>query len=164
MKTFEEQKKEVIFLNEKYKQYLEKEFWERDYIKSISDPENFIEDIYYHQANSYEEKMSILKNWFDCDLVEKSNCWIWRGLYVWRDKKALISFYDPNWNYWDYTIKIKWKFNFFDYIERNIKLDIEDIEEKILEQWYDWIRYYDPDATWEEIVIFNLEKVFLIND
>lgn len=163
MKTFEEQKKEILQLNRKYESYLKKEFGERAII-SISNPNNFEEDIFYHQANSYEDKISILENWFNFAFIETSNCWAWRGLYVWRDKKALISFYDPNWNHSDYTIKIKWKFTFFDSLEKNIDLRNEDVEEKILKKWYDGIRYYDPDATWEEFVIFNLEKASFINE
>ncbi|NCU41544.1 MAG: hypothetical protein EOM19_02350 [Candidatus Moranbacteria bacterium] len=154
MQNFEEQINQIKTLNTKYKEYWEREFEDRDYSEIIANPDSFENSVFYHQANSEEEKNEILENGFDFNKVQKNNCGVGGGLYLGRDKKALINFYDPDWNSADYTIKIIGDFNYYDGINNAIpKNPIE-----VVKQGFDGIRYYDPDATGEEFVLFNISK------
>lgn len=163
-KNFKLQKIEVKKLHKKYEGYLSAEFPDRDYFCYLSNPENFVDGIYYHQASSLKEKKSILKNGFDINKVSTSNCGVGRGLYLGRDKKALINFYanDVN-NPQDFTIKILGDFNFLDLVENQkfLQENKDGLEEKVLTLGYDGVRYYDPDATGEEFVLFNHSKILM---
>lgn len=159
MISFQNQVQQIKSLNNQYIEYWEREFEDRDYSQIIANPENFEDRVYYHQANSKEEKDSILKNGFDFSRIQENNCWVGIGLYIWRDKKALINFYDPDWNNSDYSIKIIGDFNFYDCINNPIPQNTNEI----LDKGFDGIRYFDPDATGEEFVLFNLEKASFIN-
>lgn len=155
MTTFRKEIREVKNLNNKYKSYWEKEFEDRDYSEIIANPDNYENDVFYHQANSKEEKESILNNGFDSNKLKKSNCGVSSGLYLGRDKKALINFYDPDWNSANYTIKIIGDFNFYDGINNANPIEV-------VKQGFDGIIYYDPDATGEEFVLFNISKAQFI--
>ena len=160
MKTFQEEKNEIDFLNSKHKPYWEKEFNGRDYSDIISDPKNFKKNIFYHQANSEEDKLSILENGFDINRIEKSNRGAGKGFYLGRDKKVLVNFYNEVICGSDFSIKIVGDFIFFDTITNdNFDFNQANIEKYILEKGYDGIRYFDPDATGEEFVLFNLDKI-----
>jgi len=164
MNNFNSQKAEVKRLHKKYSAYLSAEFGERDYFCYLSNPDNFIDGVFYHQANSLEEKNGILKNGFDPTKVRISNCGMGRGLYLGRDKNALINFYanDVN-NPQDFTIRILGSFNFLDLIKNQefLQINKKGLEEKVLNLGYDGVRYYDPDATGEEFVLFNHSKILM---
>ncbi len=158
MKKFEEQKKEINRLHRKYKDYLKKEYGDKNYSYFLSNPDNFIENTYYHQANSFKEKEAIIKNGFDKSLVSNHNCGVGRGLYLGRDKNVLINFYSDDLdNPQDFILKIVGNFNFLDLLDNNkfLQKNKNNLEEKVLAMGYDGIRYYDPDATGEEFVLFN---------
>ncbi len=163
-KDFETQKKEVKNLHKKYEEYLNSEYSGRDYFLNLSNPDNFVDGIYYHQANSEKEKKGIIINGFDVNKIKKSNCGLGKGLYLGRDKQALINFYSENMNNpSDFTLKIKGDFNFLNLLDNRDSLleNKENIEEKILSMGYDGVRYYDPDATGEEFVLFNYSKILI---
>jgi len=160
MKTFKEEKKEIDSLNRNHKSYWEREFNGRDYSDIICNPKNFKRNIYYHQANSEEEKQSILENGFDIYRIRKSNCGAGRGLYLGRDRKVLVNFYNEVICGFDFSIKVIGEFIFFDTITNDdFAFNQANIEKYILEKGYDGIRYFDPDATGEEFVLFNLDKI-----
>lgn len=164
MKNFEEQKIEIKKLHKKYEDYLMSEYVGRNYFLNLSNPDNFIDDVYYHQANSNKEKEAILKNGFDANKVSNRNCGAGRGLYLGRDKNALVNFYadDLN-NPKDFSLKIKGNFNFLDLLDDRefLQKNKNDLEEKVLMMGFDGIRYYDPDATGEEFVLFNYSKILI---
>ena len=163
-KNFEQQKLEVKKLHKKYEGYLDKEYSGRSYACFLSDPDNFSEGIYYHQANSPEERKSILENEFDENKVSNSHCGAGRGLYLGRDKKALTNFYVSDVNKpQDFTIKIMGNFYFFDLMDDRAFMQEhrEDLKDAVLKLGYDGIRYYDPEATGEEFVLFNYSKILI---
>lgn len=164
LKTFELQKREIKKLHKKYEEYFDREFSGKHYFGHLSNPDNFVDGVYYHQANSFEERRSILDNGFDENKVSNSNCGVGRGLYLGRDKKALTNFYsvDVN-NPQDFTIKIKGNFHFFNLMDdrKFMQEHKENLEAAVFELGYDGIRYYDPDATGEEFVLFNYSKILI---
>ncbi|MDP3245074.1 MAG: hypothetical protein Q8M83_05480 [bacterium] len=164
MKDFKVQKDEIKKLHKKYEGYLKAEYSGRDYFCYLSNPKNFIDGVYYHQANFKEENKDIIKNGFDETKVSRSNCGAGRGLYLGRDKNALINFYsnDIN-NPQNFVIKIKGDFNFLDLLDNQefLQKNKNEIEGKVLSMGYDGIRYYDPDATGEEFVLFNYSKILI---
>ncbi len=111
------------------------------------------------------------------------NAGVGKGLYLGRDKDALISFYDqeeenkkvdayignPNWfdlmRYEDYSRFIEEAIRKYgkNYVEKNSLADIdikgEMLKKLAIEKGFDGIRYYDPQATGEEFVLFNTNKV-----
>ena len=164
LKSFETQKNEVKNLHKKYEEYLNLEYAGRDYSLNLSNSDNFVDRIYYHQANSQEERESILKNGFDENKVSNSHCGAGRGLYLGRDKKALTNFYIADINKpQDFTLKIIGDFNFLDLVgnQKFLQENKDSLEEKVLSLGYDGIRYYDPDATGEEFVLFNYSKILI---
>lgn len=162
MNNFKEEVEEIKKLNFQYESYWRKEFEGREYSQIIANPDNFEEDVFYHQANSEFDMISIVENGFNIKKVSKVNCGVGAGLYLGRDKNALINFYDPDWNYNDYTIKINGQFKFYD----GIKNHIPENPNEVVNQGFDGIRYFDIDATGEEFVVFNIEKamLYLINE
>lgn len=117
-KDFETQKNEVNNLHKKYEEYLNSEYVGRDYSLNLSNPDNFIDGIYYHQANSNKGKETILKKGFDANKVSNRNCGAGRGLYLGRDKNALVNFYSDDLNNpQDFTLKIRGEFNFLDLLD-----------------------------------------------
>jgi hypothetical protein len=116
------------------------------------------------------------------------NAGVGKGLYLGRDKDALISFYDlegenrkvdtyvgnPNWldliKYEDYdryeeeAIKKYGK----NQVSKSPILDLDSRGEMLkklaIEKGFDGIRYYDPQATGEEFVLFDVKKVKKIED
>ncbi|MFH0854105.1 MAG: hypothetical protein V1891_01285 [bacterium] len=166
MKSFNKQKKEVKELHKKYEEYLMAEYGNRDYTVNLSDPNNFVDGIYYHQANSQKDKDEIISNGFDGDKVKKSNRGVGMGLYLGRDKNALVNFYSENLdNPQDFTLKIGCNFNFLNLLDDQsfLQQNMDNLEEKVLSMGYDGIRYYDPDATGEEFVLFNFKKATILN-
>ncbi len=161
MKNLKEQKAEIKKLHKKYEVYLMAEYGDRDYADNLSDPDNFVDGIYYHQANSQEDKDKIINNGFDKNRVQKSNRGVSVGLYLGRDRKSLVNFYSTNlYNPQDFTLKIEGNFNFLDLLDDRsfLQQNKHNLEEKVLSMGYDGIRYYDPDATGEEFVLFNYRK------
>ena len=165
-KTFEHEKQEVQELNGAHKDYLKREFGNRDYNRYLSKPENHKKNIYYHNANSKEDKQKILKRGFDLEKNEKDYP-LGKGLYLGRDKNALTKFYTQNVNRpEDFTITITGKFNFLDLTNedklRNVLSKAELFKKNIVDYTlalgFDGIRYYDPDATGEEFVLYNLKN------
>lgn len=159
MTEFERQKNQIKLLNSRYKKYWQKEFCGRnnDY---ISNPESFVERIYFHQANSLDDKSDIIKSGFREDLVAKENrgMGLGAGLYLGRDKLALIHFYSYDFNNpVDNTITICGDFKFLDAI--STRLPKRNMREFVLGHGYDGVRYYDPDATGEEFVLYNHRKI-----
>jgi len=164
MKIFKEQKNEIRKLHKKYEEYLRLEYNNRNYDLNLSNPDNFVDGIYYHQANSQKDKKEIIKKGFDKNKIQKSNCGVGRGLYLGRDKNALVNFYSENLeNPRDFTLKIKGSFNFLDLLDDQnfLRENKDDFEEKVLSMGYDGIRYYDPDATGEEFVLFDYSKILI---
>ena len=159
MTQFAKQKTQIELLNSRYKQYWQKELGARD-ADYISNPENFIEGVYFHQTNSHEDKLAILKLGFDKGLVAEENrgMGLGAGLYMGRDKRVLINFYSTDFNNpIDNTITIHGNFKFFNAISK--RLPKRDIREFVLSRGYDGIRYYDSDATGEEFVLFDYKKI-----
>ncbi len=166
MKNFEEQKNEIKKLHKKYEEYLNLEYCGRAYFLNLSNPHNFVDGVYYHQANSQKDKKEIIKKGFDKNKIQKSNCGVGMGLYLGRDKNALVNFYSENLdNPQDFTLKIRGDFSFLDlFDDQNFLRENKDsLEEKVLSMGYDGIRYYDPDATGEEFILFNYKKATCIN-
>ncbi|OQX22186.1 MAG: hypothetical protein BWK75_01410 [Candidatus Altiarchaeales archaeon A3] len=173
MKNFEIQKREVIQMNSSVSNYLKKEFNRTsDYCKYLSNHNNFLPDIYYHQANSKKDARSIMKNGYNEYLMFESNCGLDKGLYMGRDKNALIVFYSNNFcNPENNIVTIKGNFNFVNLInQKKLKSFIKEasrhnksIKEYALSKGYDGIRYFDPDATGEEFVLYECKKcIFFI--
>lgn len=164
LKNFETQKLEIKKLHKKYEGYLNSEYAGRNYFCYLSNPDNFVDGVYYHQANSEKERDDVIINGFDINKVQKSNCGAGRGLYIGRDKQVLMNFYsnDVN-NPQDFTLKIRGNFNFLDLLndQNFFQENEEDLEKKVLAMGYDGIRYYDPDATGEEFVLFNYSKILI---
>lgn len=143
--------------NLSYKEYWQREFCGRS-VDYISNPENFTDKIYFHQANSIEDKSVILKSGFNENLVGSENRGLGAGLYMGRDKAALINFYSPDFNNpMDITVTVRGDFNFFDAVSN--PLPKRNAREFVLSQRYDGIRYYDKDATGEEFVLYNYKKI-----
>lgn len=86
MQKFKKQVQQIKDLNNQYKKYWEQEFEDRNYSQIIANPDNFENNVFYHQANSEAEKNSILKNNFDFNQVNGSNCGVEVGMYLGRDK------------------------------------------------------------------------------
>ena len=85
-------------------------------------------------------------------------------MYLGRDKKALTNFYFADVNKpQDFTLKIIGDFNFLDLVgnQKFLQENKDSLEEKVLSLGYDGIRYYDPDATGEEFVLFNYSKILI---
>lgn len=165
-KHFETQKNEVKNLHKKYEEYLNSEYSGRDYSLNLSNPDNFFDGVYYHQTNSEKDKREIIEKGFDANKLHNSNCGVGKGLYMGRDKRALINFYSENLdNPQDFILKIRGDFNFFDLLDNQIFLEENrnNLEEKVLSMGYDGIRYYDPGATGEEFVLFNYSKILIEN-
>jgi hypothetical protein len=165
-KDFETQKREIKKLHKKYEAYLKLEYGERDYSLNIGNPDNFVDGIYYHQTNSEEDRNNIIKNGFNTNRVQKSNRGVGKGLYLGRDKNALVNFYSDNINNpKDFTLKIKGDFNFLDLLDNQefLQENKENLEKKVLLMGYDGVRYYDLDATGEEFVLFNFKKATIWN-
>lgn len=94
------------------------------------------------------------------------------GLYLGRDKKALSNFYDIEQEglpISEYVGNPKW-LNLMDYsdyrnfekmlLKKGIKMTNSDKVGKIvMDMGFDGIIYYDPQATGEEFVLFNLKSV-----
>lgn len=169
-KDFETQKREVIELNssDHIINHLKKEFKGRsDYRIYLSNPDNFSPNIYYHQASSKSEARSIKKNGYDERFMLDDNCGLGRGLYLGRDKSALIRFYSSDFcNPENNIVTIKGNFNFVNLIkEKNLKSFIKEasrygknLKEYTLSKDYDGIRYFDSDATGEEFVLYRYKK------
>jgi len=129
-------------------------FEEIDVYYYISDEYNYKEDTYFHVLTQNEEPYA----------------GVGRGLYLGRDEKALMNFYDiedQGYEITEYHMKPKWFSIMKDESWDKFKKAFEDNGEKIinsylvseifLEMGYDGIRYYDINATGEEFVYFGKE-------
>lgn len=99
-----------------------------------------------------------------------------KGLYLGRDKQALSNFYDleqeglpiveykgnPKWlDLMDYA-----RYRKFARTLLNNSIEIinsNEVGEIVIGMGYDGIKYYDPFATGEEFVLFNIRKVRLVS-
>ena len=94
------------------------------------------------------------------------------GLYLGRDKQALINFYDiddDGFPVHTYRGKPKWlnllrysKYRDFENYLKTRGIDMvnsENVGDVVIDMGYDGIRYYDPMATGEEFVLFNLDAL-----
>jgi hypothetical protein len=152
------------------------------YLKDLDDGEGWWVNTFHAKTKNY------LPNTYYHLNTSGNNAGVGKGLYLGRDKNALISFYgiqdeiendfdthlldtylgNPNWldliNYDDYE---KIKQEGLDKYELPINLKgLEELDEVgelmkklAMEKGYDGIRYYDPNATGEEFVLFNIEKL-----
>lgn len=126
---------------------------------------------YYHYS---KDKKNVLANWYDTSKMEQVG--VWYGLYLWRDKEALDNFYwwlhrentfkEHNWGIIQYILSDDVSFldfsnhpDLLNQYQAVIKEIWRDIEEVTWELGYDWIRYYDALATWEEFVLYNFNKI-----
>jgi hypothetical protein len=157
--TFKKQKIQIQRLNVGHRLYWQREFGSRnaDY---IANPGNFIMGTYFHQANSFEDKLAIIKFGFDPSFVSRENegNGLGAGLYVGRDKRVLMNFYSTDFNNpMDNMVVIRGNFRFFDAISK--RLPKRNIREFVLSKGYDGIRYYDKDATGEEFILYHYNKI-----
>lgn len=138
----------------------------------LSNPDNFKENAFYHYANSLHDQRQILKRGFDVNKVGKQNQGLGKGLYLGRDKKTLMKFYDANLiGDENCIITIKGKFNFLSllseaklqkFLKKARKMFPDDpdcIEKYTTKLGYGGIRYYDSLATGEEFVLFDLSAI-----
>lgn len=130
--------------------------------------ENYKENMYYHVITlKYDNEDSI---W---------NSGVGEGLYLGKDHLPLIKFYGLDYidndeevplqvyygepNFLDLT-----NYDYFKTFEESSKekypdeINNNELKLKTLELGYDGIRYYDPIATGEEFVLYNTDKVKLI--
>lgn len=99
------------------------------------------------------------------------------GLYIGMDKNVLIYFYGLDFTEGERTLKTYYgNPNFLDLVEYNLfkefhniakekypnEVNNNELKKLTLELEYDGIRYYDPLATGEEFVLYNINKVKLI--
>lgn len=170
MKDFEMQKREIIQLNSSNYiiNYLKKEFGNTsDFRNYLSNPDNFLPNIYYHQANSKKDAINIMKNGYNESFMLEYNCGLGKGLYLGKDKNALIMFYSKNFSNPENNIMtIKGNFNFANLIkEKKLKSFIKEasrysknLKEYTFLKGYNGIRYFDPDATGEEFILYDYKK------
>ena len=179
MDLFERQKVEIKRLNnsKKTRRVLREDLGVEPNEWYLSNPDNFKENTFYHYANSLHDQKQILKKGFNTNKVEKQNQGLGKGLYLGRDKETLMRFYsadligDEN-----CIITITGKFNFLSLLSeaklrRFLKKaremftnDSDFIEKYTIKSGYDGIRYYDPLATGEEFVLFDLSAITTIGE
>lgn len=177
MDLLEQQKIEIKRLNnsKKIRRVLREELEVEPNEWYLSNPDNFKENTFYHYVNSLHDQRQILKNGFNVDKVSKQNQGVGKGLYLGRDKKTLMKFYDTNLSGDENCIiTIKGNFNFLSLLSeaklrkffkkaRKIFPDEPDFIEKYTTKLgYDGIRYYDPLATGEEFVLLDLSAITIM--
>jgi hypothetical protein len=131
-----------------------------DWIKHYhSKPQNHIPNTYYKVNRE--------------NTIKGGYAGVGNGLYLGKDKQALINFYDneeegfpidtymgnPKWlDLADYSKYEKFK---SDLNKMNIKdtINSDKVGKIVMGMGFDGIRYYDPYATGEEFVLFNLETI-----
>ena len=65
-----------------------------------------------------KKRDNIITDGFDINKIQKSNCGAGRGLYLGRDKQALVNFYSKDIsNPQDFTLKFRGDFNFLDLLD-----------------------------------------------
>lgn len=126
-----------------------------------SNSSKYKQNIYYHIVTEKEEYGS----------------GVGEGLYLGRDKDVLVNFYGVDFNYEDVQVMVYYgNPNFLDLTDKDEfnkykiyskkKFPNEDnnneLKKMTIELGYDGIRYYDPIATGEEFVLYNIDKVKLI--
>ena len=155
-------------------------------IKRLKD----LDDNYGYWINHYHAKTKNYKpnTYYHLNTNKGLNSGVGKGLYLGRDKDALISFYDlegenkkvdayfgnPKWldlmDYSDYDRYEQEAIRKFDKnkVSKSNLLDLDSRGEMLkklaIEKGFDGIRYYDPQATGEEFVLFDVKKVKKIND
>ncbi len=138
----------------------------------LSNPDNFKENTFWHYANSLQDKRQILREGFDVNKVGKQNQGLGKGLYLGRDKETLMKFYDANlMGDKNCLITIKGKFNFLSFLsetklqkflKKAREMFPDCVQKYATELGYDGIRYYDPLATGEEFVLFDLSAITIV--
>lgn len=174
MTLFERQKIGIKRLNnsKKIKRILWKELEVEPNEWYLSNPDNFKENTFYHYVNSLYDKRQILKKGFNVNKVREQNQGVGKGLYLGRDKETLMKFYDMNLiGDENRIIVIKGKCKFLSllvetklqkFLEEARKMFSDDsdyIEKYTTKLGYNGIRYYDPLATGEEFVLFDLSVI-----
>lgn len=130
------------------------DFARNKYRDDIAKTKNYKQGIFYHATGGFGE------------------IGLGRGLYLGKDKKALNNFYNCE-GECGYIQVFKGNPKFLDLTYPN---SFEDFEQKAIEQYgkdsskeylkkmtinleYDGIRYFDPIATGEEFILYNINKV-----
>ena len=157
---------EVSELNERWLPTISEEIGTDNPARYLAKGTNFQVNCYYHNSDSGESKVAILKNGFDFKKAKIQND-LGQGMYCGRDRNAILGFYtadlhNPN----DFIINVTGNFNFINLIRWD---DLQNFRQKfsstdVMKFWlcknrYDGIRYYDPYCTGEEFVLCNLSAV-----
>lgn len=129
--------------------------------------ENYKENMYYHVIQP------------KYDNYHSMNTGIGEGLYLGKDKNVLIKFYGLDYIDNDEKVPLQAFYgnpNFLDLTDYEThktfkklskegfpnEINNNELKKMTLELEYDGIRYYDPFATGEEFVLYNTNKVKLI--
>ena len=137
--------------------------WIKDF---HADTSNYKENIYYHIITPKYDEQSIGSG-------------VGQGLYLGKDKNVLIKFYGLDYIDNDEKVPLQTFYgnpNFldltdhdnFNIFKEHSKKEFPDeennneLKKMTLKLGYDGIRYYDPIATGEEFVLYNTNKVKLI--
>lgn len=152
-------------------------------LKDLDDNDGYWVNHYHAKTKNYKPN-----TYYHLNTNRGLNAGVGKGLYLGRDKDALISFYDlegenktvdtyvgnPNWldlmDYADYDRYEQEAIRKYgkNYVSKNSISDIdirgEMLRKLAIEKGFDGIRYYDPQATGEEFVLFDVKKVKKIYD
>ena len=152
-------------------------------LKDLDDNDGYWVNHFHAKTKNYKPN-----TYYHLNTDKGLNSGVGKGLYLGRDKDALISFYDlegenkkidayfgnPNWldlmDYTDYDRYEQEAIRKFDKnkVSKSNLLDLDSRGEMLkklaIEKGFDGIRYYDPQATGEEFVLFDVKKVKKIND
>jgi|688.fasta_scaffold00162_42 hypothetical protein len=152
-------------------------------LQDLDDNDGYWVNQYHAKTKNYKPN-----TYYHLNTNSGLNAGVGKGLYLGRDKDALISFYDlegenktvdtyvgnPNWfdlmDYADYDRYEQEAIRKYgkNYVSKNSISDIdirgEMLRKLAIEKGFDGIRYYDPQATGEEFVLFDVKKVKKIDD
>ena len=151
--------------------------------EELDDEDNNWFNTYHAKTKNYKPN-----TYYHLNTNRGLNAGVGKGLYLGRDKDALIAFYDlegenktvdtyvgsPNWlDLMDYKLYDQYEQKAIrkygkNYVAKNSISDLdargEMLRKLAVEQGFDGIRYYDPQATGEEFVLFDVNKVKKIDD
>jgi hypothetical protein len=131
------------------------------YLSKLANPKNYKDEIYYKVIG----------------LISHGYAGVGNGLYMGKDKQALIDFYgidSGKIKIQEYKGSPKWldltDYDDFDKFEKMLKdknikmLNSDDVGKYVKSIGYDGIVYFDPQATGEEYVLYDTSKVKKINE
>lgn len=182
--NIQNERNEVDALNKKALPLIAKEY-NGDPWKYLAKGQNFEEYTYYHNCSGFQfgnhcqhyqwdamvettdDRTSILTNGFD---IKKTSCPVNKfghGMYVSRDRCAVMNFYTYDLSKpQDNIITIKAKFNYLNLMVHDdcVAFCRSFDTPELMQSWlftngYDGIRYYDLYCTGEEFVIYNLQNI-----